>query len=134
MRSFLKHWAITTAAVLVAAELVHGITFTPGGLILATLVLGILNAIVRPILILVTLPAILLSFGLFLFVINALLLYAVGHMRDFHVASFGDAFWGSLIISFVSLILNHLTKSDAPTQRPPPRPPTDSGKGPVIDV
>jgi putative membrane protein len=138
MRSFLKDWAITTLAVLIAAQVVSGICFTRSGLVLATLALGILNAVVRPILVVVSLPVIVLSFGLFIFVINALLLYAVGHMKNFQVNSFSDAFYGSLIISFVSMVLNWLTKSERRTSRRPrrrrPPPPTDSGKGPIIDV
>ncbi len=129
--------------VLVAAQIVPGIQFTPKGLILATLLLGILNAIVRPIMIVVSLPLVLLSFGLFLIVINALLLYWVGHLKEFHVASFMDAFWGSLIISLISLVLNALMKSDGSRPRqqrrsepPPPPPPSrrDDGQGPIIDV
>jgi uncharacterized membrane protein YvlD (DUF360 family) len=76
-------------------------------------------------------------------VINALLLYAVGHMlKDFRVETFGSAFWGSLIISIVSLLLNSLTKTSGSafkirrgTPPPPPRRPPGSGDdGPVIDV
>ncbi len=135
MSSFFKRWAITTLAVLIAAQAVSGIHFTASGLILATLTLGILNAIVRPILIIVSFPVIVLSFGLFLFVINALLLYAVGQMKNFQVDSFGDAFLASLIISFVSMTLNWLTKSQgrSSTMRSS-SPPEDSGKSSIIDV
>jgi len=137
MKEFLKRWAITTIAVLVATQLVSGIhSQTLSGLLLATLLLGILNAIVRPILVFFSAPLIVLSFGLFFFVINALLLYWVGRMKDFHVDTFGDAFWGSLIISGVSLALNWMTKPPARPPNPPspPAPPRDSGGGPVIDV
>lgn len=136
MSSFFKNWVITTVAVLIAAELVQGIHFTPGGLIIATLLLGILNAIVRPILIVLAFPVILLTMGLFLLVINALLLYWVGHMRNFHVDTFWDAFWGALMISVISMVLNWMFKTDREkVRRPtPPPPPRDTGKGPIIDV
>jgi putative membrane protein len=142
MKSFLKRSLITGVAVILAANIVPGITYTPEGLILATLLLGILNAIVRPILVLLSLPLLIFTLGLFILVINAVLLYWVGHLLqpNFVVDSFGAAFWGSLVISLVSLVLNSLTKSgDSRLQfhqgkpPPPPRPPKDDD-GPVIDV
>jgi putative membrane protein len=141
MKSFLIRSAITGLAVILAAYLVPGITVnSPGGLILATLLLGILNAFVRPVMVLLSLPLLIFTLGLFILVINAVLLYWVGHLLqpNFVVDSFGSAFWGSFLISVVSLVLNSLTKSgDARFRfrhgRPPPRPPKDDG-GPVIDV
>jgi putative membrane protein len=123
-----------------AANIVPGIHYTPKGLILATLLLGILNAIVRPILVLLSLPLLIVTLGLFFLFINALLLYWVGHLLQpsFTVDSFVAAFWGSLVVSLVSLVLNSLTKSgDAWFEfhrgRRPPPPPKDDG-GPIIDV
>jgi putative membrane protein len=140
MKSFLKRSLITGVAVILAANIVPGITYTPKGLILATLLLGILNAIVRPIMVLLSLPLLIFTLGLFILVINAVLLYWVGQLLqpNFVVDSFGSAFWGSLLISLVSLVLNSLTKSgDSRFQfrqgKPPPPPPKDDG-GPVIDV
>jgi putative membrane protein len=137
MIAFLKRWIITTVAVLVAAHVVHGIHYdTNLGLLIATLILGLLNAIVRPVLLFLSLPLLILTFGLFLVVINALLLYWVGQMKTFHVDSFGAACLGSIIISLVSLILNTLTKSGSARveiRRGGGRPPKDKG-GPVIDV
>jgi putative membrane protein len=92
------------------------------------------------VLIFFTLPLVVLTLGLFIFVINALLLYGVGHLlKDFQVATFGDALWGSVIISVVTLLLNHLTglnKSRLEFRRgkSPRRPPSDDGGGPLIDV
>jgi putative membrane protein len=112
------------------------------GLVLAALLLGLLNAFVRPVVLLLSLPLLIFTLGLFILVINALLLYAVGHvLKDFHVESFAAAFWGSLIISIVSLALNALTKTSGQVfeirrGKPPPRRPPDDdpGNGPVIDV
>jgi putative membrane protein len=140
--SFLKRWLITAVAVALAAQIVPGIDCpTPLGLVLAALLLGLLNAFVRPAMLLLSLPLLIFTLGLFILVINALLLYAVGHMlKDFHVESFAAAFWGSLIISIVSLVLNSLTKSNGKIieirrgKIPPRRPPDDPGNGPVIDV
>jgi putative membrane protein len=140
--SFLKRWLITAVAVALAAQIVHGITCaTPMGLVLAALLLGLLNAFIRPVMLLLSLPLLIFTLGLFVLVINAFLLYAVGHvLKDFYVASFGAAFWGSLVISIVSLALNMLTKGNGPVfeirrgKPPPRRPPDDPGNGPVIDV
>ena len=142
MKSFLKRWLITAVAVAVAANIVSGIDYhTPSGLILAALLLGILNAFVRPVLVVLALPLLIFTLGLFLLVINALLLYWVGHLLSpyFQVDSFGSAFWGSLIVSIISLVLNSLTKSgDSRIQfrpgKPLPRPPPGDDGGPVIDV
>jgi putative membrane protein len=139
LASFLKRWLITAVAVALAASIVPGIRFTPGGLILATLLLGLLNAFVRPIMLVLSLPLLIFTLGLFTLVINALLLYWVGRiLRNFQVDSFAAAFWGSLIISIVSMMLNALTKGGGPRvefrRGPPRRPPPGDGGGPVIDV
>ena len=141
MKSFLKRWIITTLAVLVAIQIVPGISYeTPTGLLIATLLLGLLNAVVRPVLILFALPLVVLTLGLFIFVINALLLWWVGHiLKDFHVAGFWAALWGSVIISVVTLLLNNLTGANKTRitfrrTKPPRPPPSDDGGGPIIDV
>src|SRR5665213_1139386 len=105
MMSFLKRWIVTTLAVLVAANIVPGIHYdTFSGLLGATLVLSLLNAIVWPVLILLSLPVVIVTLGFFVLVINALLLYWVGHMKTFHVDSFWAAFFGGLVISIISLV------------------------------
>lgn len=140
MVSFLKRWLILAVAAALAAAVVPGIHYSTSGLIVVTLLLSVLNAFVRPALMLLSLPLLIFSLGLFMLVINALLLWGVGNLvRGFRVDSFGAAFWGSLLISIVSLVLNSLTGSgDSRLQvrrgRPHgPRPPPD-GNGPVIDV
>src|SRR6185312_7104741 len=106
---------------------------------IASLFLGILNAFLKPFLLLIALPLLVFTLGLFMFVINALLLFLVGSvLKGFHVDSFWAAFWGALIISIVSVIFNSLT-GNARVQfrrgnRPPPRGPGPGGSGPVIDV
>ena len=96
-----------------AAIILHGHIHyeTPADLIIASLLLGILNAFVRPILMLLALPLLIFTLGLFTLVINALLLYFVGVLMGpyFQVDSFGFAFLGALIISIVSIALNVLT-------------------------
>jgi putative membrane protein len=140
MLSFFKRWLITTVSVWVAANIVPGIHSTPSGLLLAALVLGLLNAFVRPVMVRLSLLLVILTLGLFLLVINALLLWSVGLvLKDFHVDGFASAFWGSLIISLTSLVLNALTNTGSSrlefhAGKPPRRPPPGDGGGPVIDV
>lgn len=140
---FLQSWVINTFAVLIAAIILHGhIRYgNSGDLIIASLLLGILNAFVRPILMLLALPLLIFTLGLFTLVINALLLYFVGVLMGpyFQVDSFGFAFLGAVIISIVSIALNILTGASGTRvtvhRRPrPPRVPPDDGNGPVIDV
>ena len=140
MMAFLKRWIITTVGVLVAAWLVPGIHYNVSGLVIATLVLGLLNAVVRPVLVILSLPLLILTLGLFLIIINAFLLYWVGRMKIslFHVDDFfPSAVLGSIIISLVTLVLNTLTRSGDSRMhihRRNPRRPDGDGDGPVIDV
>ena len=111
MRAFFVRWAATTFAVFIAKALVPGITAESSeALILAGLLLGILNAVVRPVLLVLTLPFIVLSFGLLIPVINALLLCFVGGGRiaGFHVDGFWSALFGSIVISVVSWWINQM--------------------------
>jgi putative membrane protein len=138
---FLKSWAINTLAVLVAVEIMHGhIRYAqPIDLLLASLLLGILNAFVRPILMLIALPLLIFTLGLFMLVINALLLCLVSWLMNSHfqVDSFGSAFIGAIIISVISIALNILTgnaRASIKIQRPPPPKKSDDDDKPVIDV
>ena len=108
MSAFVIRWLVTTIAVLVAAHLVPGIGYDGWGALLgASLLLGIINAFVRPILLLLSLPFIIITMGLFIFVINALLLLLVSKIVPaFQVAGFWSAFFGAIIISLVSWILS----------------------------
>jgi putative membrane protein len=108
MRHFVFRWMITTVAVMVAPAFVSGIRYdTVGALIGAALLLGILNAFVRPVLLILSAPLILVTLGFFILVINALMLRLVPSMViGFHVDSFGSAFWGALLVSVISWILS----------------------------
>ena len=108
MQGLLLRWLILTAAILIAAYLFPGIEVSGfGSALFAALVLGILNAIFRPILLILTLPINVLTLGLFTFVINAVLLMMTsGVIGGLQVAGFGSALLGSLIISVVSWLLS----------------------------
>ena len=108
MRHFVFRWAITTVAVMVTPAFISGIRYdTTGALFGAALLLGVLNAFVRPVLLILTVPLILLTLGFFILIINALMLYWVPSMViGFHVDHFGSAFWGALLISIISWLLS----------------------------
>lgn len=99
-------WLATAFAVYLASELVNGIDVDSFWTAMVVgLVLGLLNLFVKPILQIISIPFILLSFGLFLVVINAvLLMFASELIESFTVTGFWPAVWGSLIISFVSML------------------------------
>jgi putative membrane protein len=137
---FLGNWAINTLAVAVAAIILHKHVHYQRNtdLLLASLLLGILNAFVRPILMFLVLPLLIFTLGLFTLVINALLLYFIGTLMSphFEVDSFGFAFVGALIISIVSVALNLMTgnaRVSVQRRTPPPRKKDDDDK-PIIDV
>ena len=140
LKRFIQSWVINTFAVLVAVTLLPGIHYERTvDLFLASLLLGILNAFLRPLLLFLALPLLIFTLGLFTFVINALLLYFVGWiLPGFHVRGFWWAFGGALIISFVSLVLNSLTGTGNSRMqfRRGRQPPDDDrgGGGPVIDI
>lgn len=136
---FMQNWLVNTFAVLVAVILLPGLHYEqPYQLFVASLLLGVLNAAVRPFLIFVALPLLVLTLGFFMIVINAVLLCFVGWMvAGFHVDGFWSAFFGAIIMGVVSLTLNFLTgkrqtRIRLHTGRRPPS--NDGGNGPVIDV
>ena len=110
---FLIRLLTNAAALWVATRIVPGIQYDGswGPLFAVALVFGVLNAFVRPVLKLLTLPLLILTLGLFTLVINALMLLLtawVSGLLDlgFHVTGFGAAFWGALVVSIVSLALS----------------------------
>ncbi len=117
---FLIWWALNLLALWIAAELVEGITYDDfWKLVLAALIFGIINLILRPILVLLTLPAVILTLGLLLIVINAFLLWLTGVIvPGFEVADF---FWaailGALIIALVNFALDMLLPETDDMQR-----------------
>lgn len=143
MKKFIQSWAVNTLAVLLAVYIVPGIRFKDDSLwtpFVTSLVLGILNAFIRPILMLWALPLLIFTLGLFRLVINALLLYFVGFLlgQYFEVDNFWAAFLGALVISIVSLLLNLLigtNRSRVRVERHYRPPGSDrGGGGPVIDI
>ena len=108
MRHFLTRWLISTLAVFLVAQLHIGIWYGDWtSLIGAALLLGIINATLRPVLMMLSLPLILFSLGFFILVVNALMLRLVGGLvPGFHVDSFGSAFFGSILIGIASWLIS----------------------------
>lgn len=110
LAEFFLRWFVTAVAVFVAAAVVPGITYTNfTGLALASLLLGMVNALVRPVLLILCLPLILVTMGLFILILNALLLWFVAGILpggQFVVGGFWAAFWGGVVISIVSWLLS----------------------------
>lgn len=104
----LARWMLLAAALLLVAYLYPGVTVKSfGSAMIASLVLGLLNAVVRPVLVLLTLPVTLVTLGLFLFVINALMFWAAASILDgFSVTGFGAALLGSLIYSACAVVID----------------------------
>ncbi len=103
-------WLINAAALFALPYLMHSVSVDNlGTALLAALVLGLVNTLIRPLLVLLTLPVTVLSMGLFILVINALLFWAVAHVVDgFHVAGFWSAFLAAILYSVISWALSTL--------------------------
>jgi putative membrane protein len=131
--NLLVRWAVLALGVALAARLISGISYDNGvTLLIVAILLGFCNAVLRPVLLLFTLPFIILSLGFGVLIVNALLFYFVGKIVDgFTVASFWSALGGSIIVSVTSMVMNSVLGS--PRRRsvtPPPPPKRDD----VIDI
>jgi putative membrane protein len=110
---FLLHWGLMALSLWVASFIFHGIIFeNKGSLFVSALVLGLANAVIRPLFILFTLPLTLVTFGFFILVINALMILLVSSVvKGFKVSGFWTAFFASIFISifnfFVDTMLFH---------------------------
>jgi len=109
----IARWLLLAAALLLVAHLYPGVQVKSfGAAMLAALVLGLLNAVLRPVLVLLTLPVTILTLGLFLFVINAVMFYFAANLLDgFHVRGFVAALIGSLIYSVCGLVIDTALES-----------------------
>ncbi len=109
MRGFVIRWLVSAIALAITAWIIKGIEIHGiFSLLIATLVLGILNAIIRPILIILTLPINILSLGIFTFVINAIMLKITASVVEgFEIHGFWAAFIGAIFMSIISTLLTY---------------------------
>ncbi len=113
MPKVLVRWFVGSLALYVAVQLIPGITYEGGWTTLAgmALIIGLVNAFIRPILSILSCPLIILTMGVFLLVINGAMLLLASRLASifgvpFYVEGFGSAFWGALVISAASFLLN----------------------------
>lgn len=104
----LAKWLLSAVALLFVASIYSGVEVTNfRSALAAAFVIGLLNLLVRPILVILTLPVTVLTMGLFLFIINALMFWAAAYMLEgFQVTGFGAALLGSLIYSLIGLLVD----------------------------
>lgn len=123
LTAFLLHWAITAFSLWLAGRVFKGVKVDNArSLIVAALLLGLANAIVKPLLIVLTLPLTLVTFGLFILVINALMVLLVARLvKGFKVASFWTALWASILISVLSIVFGALVGGSPETTLEMPR-------------
>lgn len=109
--SLLLRWLLMSLALFLTVQLGVGVSVAGDGalpLLLAALVVGLVNAVVRPVMVVLTLPVTVLSFGLFLLVINALALTVAAALSPLEVSGFWGALWGSLVLSVINALLTRL--------------------------
>ena len=104
----IARWLLNAVALMLLPELIDALNVTSyTAALISALLLGLVNALIRPLLILITLPITLLTLGLFTLVINALLFWFVANIvAGFHVPDFATAFWGALIYSILTWLVN----------------------------
>lgn len=119
MSKFLVRWLVASVALYAAVRLVPGIGYDGDWTTLAgmALVFGLVNAFVRPFLTLLSCPLIIMTMGVFLLVINGFLMLLAGRLAalfgvGFYVDGFGAAFWGALVVSAVSFLLNLFVRDE----------------------
>ena len=135
--NLLVRWMVLALGVVLSTKIVPGIRCDTGTtLVVVVALLSFFNAVLKPLLLLFTLPFIVLSLGIGIWIINALLFYWVGRLVDgFHVASFGSALVGALIVSVTNLIMNRVLRPPRPPGAAAPKPSARPAKGDdVIDI
>jgi putative membrane protein len=120
MKEFLLRWLVTALSVMGATFLIPGISYdTFGTLLGAALLLGIINAMVRPVLLILSLPFIIVTMGFFILVINALLILFVSNViPGFHVSGFWTALFAGIVIGVISWILSSFFRGSDGTIHP----------------
>ncbi|MFA5410339.1 MAG: phage holin family protein [Candidatus Omnitrophota bacterium] len=110
MAYFLARWVINSLSIFIVAHIVRGIEIPNTATVLViALVLGIINAFLRPLIILITLPINILTLGIFTLFINGALFYLVSKIvKGFVITGFWPAFWGYILFSIISFLLNFL--------------------------
>jgi len=122
-QAFIK-WVMNTIAIILAVKFVPGIVYSGEwwGILIVGMIFGLVNTVIRPLVKLFTFPLLILTLGLFTFIINAMMLSLTSWLSEslqlgFRVEGFKPAFWGALVISIVSLVLGCLMPQDKESDR-----------------
>lgn len=109
---FLLRWLLNTLILIFVASIVPGISFTSfWSALVASIIFGLLNALIRPLLLILTLPVNIFTLGLFTLIINAFVFWLASTMvKGFDVSNFAAAFWGALAYWIISTIISSLLK------------------------
>lgn len=111
MSRWLVRCILNVIGIIVAAKIINGFNVTPLAAVAGSIILGLINATIRPVILLVTLPINLITLGLFTLVINGLMLWLVSvFIKGFDVANFGAAFVAALLITVFSALISFLVK------------------------
>ena len=114
MKRILIHWALSAVAIWIVSQIVPGVIVD--GIVaalIAAIVIGFVNATIGIVLKIMTLPLTIMTLGIFWLIINALMIeLAANFIPGFFIASFASAFWGSIVLTLVNIVLKSLVKSD----------------------
>jgi putative membrane protein len=110
LREFLAHWGVTALALWLTSFIFHGISFSSKkSLLISALLLGLVNAVIRPVVVILTIPLTLITFGLFLLVINAVMMMLVSALvPGFRISGFWTAFFASIVVTLISIFVGML--------------------------
>lgn len=118
--NLLIRWALNAVALWLTVQLDIGVSMANdslGALLVSALVLGLVNAVVRPVMVVLTLPLTLLTFGLFLLVVNALALAVVAALTPLQLSGFWGAVFGALVLTIISAVLSRLFRDERGARR-----------------
>lgn len=111
LTGWLIRWALNVVAIIFTAYIINGFEVTVAGAIFGSIILGIINAIIRPVILILTLPINIITLGLFTLVVNGLMLWLTSSMiKGFDITGFGIAIIVALVLSIFSFIISYLVK------------------------
>lgn len=111
MKGWVVRWVLNIAAIILTAALLKGFQVTPWAAIVGSVFLGIINAVIRPILLILTLPLNFLTLGLFTFVVNGFMLWITSAtIRGFDIHGFGWAILTAIVLSLVSFVISYFVE------------------------
>lgn len=112
---FLIRWLVNALALYLVTRVYEGVSFVPGAdvgsILIAALVLGMVNALIRPVLLLLSLPVNMLTLGLFTLVVNGVVLWLVANVTALNVSGFGAAVIGAVVLAVVSWVLDRIVNA-----------------------